>query len=298
MTDDLSHLSDQAKLALELPLEERILYVQKRRWIGYPKAKDILDRLEALMVHPKTSRMPNLLIVARTNNGKTHLMNQFLKAHPADDNPEGEAIKVPVLYVEAPPVPEEVRFYEAILDSLFVAHKSTHRANDKFRQVVAVLERIQPKILAVDELHNILAGPPTKQRQFLNVLKSLGNLLQIPIVGLGTEDAIRVIQSDPQLANRFEPVVLPRWELNAEYLRLLSSFERIVPLRKQSGLNQRDIALRILALSEGTIGEISSLLNRAAVWAIRSGSEAIDEKALAGCGYTSPSKRKSAISQV
>lgn len=47
------------------------------------------------------------------------------------------------------------------------------------------------------------------------------------IVGVGIKDAYRAIQTDAQLANRFEPAVLPRWELNKDFMRLLMSFERM-----------------------------------------------------------------------
>ncbi len=45
----------------------------------------------------------------------------------------------------------------------------------------------------IDEIHNVITGPVNKQRLFLNVLKYLGNDLQIPIVGLGTKEALRAI---------------------------------------------------------------------------------------------------------
>jgi Bacterial TniB protein len=43
-----------------------------------------------------------------------------------------------------------------------------------------------------DELHDIMSGSVNKQRQFLNVLKYLRNDLQIPLVGLGTQEALQL----------------------------------------------------------------------------------------------------------
>lgn len=54
-----------------------------------------------LLVFPKQSRMPNLLIVGETNNGKTVLVNRFRDKHPPLDNPNGDAIILPVLYIQA-----------------------------------------------------------------------------------------------------------------------------------------------------------------------------------------------------
>lgn len=41
-------------------------------------------------------------------DGKTMIINLFKRLHPADDNPEGETIHLPVLIVQAPPTPSEV----------------------------------------------------------------------------------------------------------------------------------------------------------------------------------------------
>ena len=84
-------------------------------------------------------------------------------------------------------------------------------------------------MLIIDELHHLLASRLEPQRIVLNTLKFLGNDLQIPLVGVGAADALRAIQTDPQLANRFRPLALPKWTLNDEYRKLLASFERLLP---------------------------------------------------------------------
>jgi Bacterial TniB protein len=67
-------------------------------------------------------------------------------------------------------------------------------------------------MLVIDELHNVLAGRSDKRREFLNLIRFLGNQLRIPLVGVGTREAYLAIRSDDQLENRFEPFVLPRWQ--------------------------------------------------------------------------------------
>jgi hypothetical protein len=150
----------------------------------------------------------------------------------------------------------------------------------------------------IDEIHHILAGHIAKQRHFLNVLKYLGNELKIPLVGVGTIDALRAIQTDPQMVNRFEPVALPRWEMNRDFQTLLASFERILPLRQPSLLAEPVLAAKLLALSEGTIGELFALLVAATVRAIRCGAERIDEGVLASIDWIAPSTRRRAIEKL
>lgn len=148
------------------------------------------------------------------------------------------------------------------------------------------------RILIIDEIQHILAGTTAKQRPFPKRAEYLSNELMISIVAVGTRDAFNAIHADPQLANRFEPALLPRWQMNEEYLRLLASIEPLVPLEKASNLIEPKMATRILALSEGTIGEICELLRQAGLYAIRSGIEQITDATLAKCGYISPSSRR------
>jgi len=295
---DSLHLSPKTEEKLTLTDKERIDYIRKYRWIGYTRAQEITRKLEDLLSHPKQPRMPNLLLVGETNNGKTLLIENFRQRYPASENAAGNAISVPVLYVQAPPGPDERGLYNAILNRLFEKLKPTESTDQKRERVVGILKSIDLGILVIDEIHHLLAGPLLKQRNFLNVIKYLSNELCVPIVGIGTSDALRAIQIDPQLQNRFTPEVLPRWQLNAEFARLLASFESLLPLKRQSNLASRDMASRLLSLSGGTIGELSTLINEAAIYAIRTGNETIDATALANCGYRPPSERKAASARL
>lgn len=292
------HLNELVVEQLALSQEERIEKIRSDRWIGYPKAKSILTKLDDLLSYPRTERMPNMLIVGDTNNGKTMLTKRFLKQHPAIDNPDGDGIIAPVLLVQAPPVPDEGRFYNAILEMLFAPYRPSERVDKKQFQVIKLLRYIGTKILVIDEIHHILAGNLNRQRAFLNVLKYLGNELQISIVGVGTKDAFRALQSEPQLANRFEPALLPRWEFNQDFLRLLVSFERMLPLVSPSNLHAKTLAMQLFSMSEGYIGELSRLLNDAAVYAVKNKIESITPDVLSKIEWISPSERKRQLDKV
>jgi len=292
MSDGSSHLLQKAAGYLSCPDVERIAYIRSPKWIGYPRAQDILSQLEKLLAHPKSHRMPNLLIIGDTNNGKTMLVQRFCGRHKPQDNPEGEAAVVPVLYVQAPPVPDESRFYNAILELLFAPYKPGDRADRKQFQAIKLLRAVGLKMLIIDEIHHILAGAMTKQKAFLNVIKYLGNELEVPIVGVGTRDAFRAIQTDLQLSNRFDRALLPRWSNDEEFLRLLATFERMIPLRHPSELIDGALADRIYSMSEGYLGEISRVLATAAVVAVETGQERIDKQVLNHIGWIPPSERR------
>ncbi len=63
MNNSTSHLTAATAKALALPDAERIERIRTPRWIGYPRAKAVLDKLEDLLAYSKSHRMPNLLIL-------------------------------------------------------------------------------------------------------------------------------------------------------------------------------------------------------------------------------------------
>ena len=285
-----SHLHPSCIDIIKLNAEERIDYILQPRWIGYPLAHNVLQRLDDLYRHPRVSRMPNIMIIGRTNNGKTELLKKFCQRHLKDPNLDGNSIFVPVLYMQAPPSPNESDFYSEILSSLYERVPSSSTSAKRTR-VVQVLAKIGVKVLCIDELHNSLAGSSIKQQQFLNSIKYLGNELSISFVASGTEDLLRATSIDAQIQNRFEPILLPKWKLNKEFKQLLRTYESILPLKEPSMLHEGLLCKKILATCEGTIGELSNLLNKSATYAIRHGIECINTSVISDCGYISPNER-------
>ena len=78
-------------------------------------------------------------------------------------------------------------------------------------------------------------------------------------------------------------------------MALLASFAVSFPLRHPSDLQNTELARSILARTEGTIGEISTLLTHAAIAAVESGEEAITAKTLRLAAYESPTERRRAF---
>lgn len=287
-----THLAPPARDMLELSPEERILRIQADKWVGYDRARQVLAKLTDLSQHPATTRMPCMLLVGDSNNGKTHILRRFAAQHPARDDPAAGHVSVPVLYLEAPAVPSETRLYESILDRLFAPYRSSDRVQKKQAQVIALLRQIDLKLLIIDEMSNALAGNVTKQREMLNAIKFLANEVGRPIVAAGVRDSLRLMQMDEQIGNRFEPVLLPRWTLATDYCRLLTSLEAMTPLVHASGLGLDTMAAKLLSMSEGLIGETCQLVKRAAIEAIRGQEERITPATLGRIGGVPPSRRR------
>ena len=288
------HLFPQIRALADAPAEMRIRRIRTDRWIGYARAEAALSGMEDLLTFPKRTRMPNLLLVGPSNNGKTMIVEKFRREHlrGAEADLREGAIAVPVLKVQMPPAPDERRFFSAVLEALGAPDRSNDRLAAKQDMAMRMLRATSVRLLVIDEVHNILSGSRDQQRRFLNLLRWLGNELQIPLVAVGTSEALRAIQSDDQLANRFTPFSLPPWRHDAEYLRLLNTLEAMLPLRERSGLEEAAFAQKLLNAAEGILGEVVNLVTTAAVAAVAAGEERIRIERIDDIGFIPPTERR------
>lgn len=295
----MKHLHEKTRhLILISDDQDRILSIKKFKWFGYTQAKIVLEKLDSLTNYPTNHRMPNILLVGDSNNGKTALLRRYVKSRESFIEEATGELVLPVLMLQAPPEPDEKRFYNAILESLFAPYRNSEKIEFRQQRVIHLMKKLKVKLLIIDEIHHILAGTMAKQRSFLNVLKYLSNELQISVVCSGTKEAFNAIQTDPQLANRFEPKILSRWRFDEEYLRLLASFELVLPLKEPSHLTETSIAKKILSKSEGLIGEISKVLELSAILAIESRIEKINHNILDNIDFVSPSDRRKMLHRI
>lgn len=255
--------------------QERIEFLDEPRWVGYAVANKIIDNLVSLMNKPKRPRMFNLLVVGDSNNGKTTLIRHFYDLYgiPFVDS-QSDGIR-PIILAEAPPSANEKELYISLLERFYVPYRPTDSVAKLRYQTIHLFREYKVKILIIDEFHSLLVGTPRLQRQVMNAIKMLCNELQIPIVGVGTKDAIRVLHTDPQHASRFDVAELPTWKLDKDFQKLLFQFQGILPLKKYSNLQSPELATKIHTISGGNLGNVHRLLTACAVEAITTGTEQI-----------------------
>jgi len=271
------HIKEEFRDQMQLGNEGRINSLYESIWINYPKTKEIIQLLTSLMSRPKKPRMQNILIIGESNIGKTSIISQFAKANPdvvIDDEDESKPIKS-VVVVQFPASADERGLYISILEQFWAPLKVTDSVAKLHHQAVCLLRVCSVKILILDEIHNLLAGTAAKQRTVMNVLKSLGNDLQISLVGVGTSDAALILQSDPQHMSRYDIVKLPKWEMDKSFRSLLKAFEERLPLKEPSSLTSKEKASLLFTYSKGNLGDLHRLLIDCAKQAIETGEEKV-----------------------
>lgn len=286
------HLAPQVRELAALPANERIHHIGGPCWIGYPAAQAAIARLDHLLAQPPALRPPNLLIVGPTNNGKSMIAERFRRMHPPKKSADGEHQIIPVVSMQMPSTATIRRFYAALLVALGSPLFTSRSLEMNEQMTLKLMRTVGVRMLIIDELHNILAAKASQQREFLNLLRFIGNQLHVSLLCLGTKEAYLAIRSDDQLENRFEPISLPRWNDGVELGRLLASFEATLPLREPSNLSSPALRSLILQRTEGTIGEMSTLLSAATRKALATEQEHIDADTILGADYLGPSERR------
>ena len=255
---------------------ERLNFLKRERWVDYDTALSVLRYLEELLTMPKRNRMPNLLIVGESDNGKTTLIKRFFRTHGEGRVADGSVAVRPIVLVQATPGTTQKDIYLAILGRFHAPHRHTDRTSLLRAQVVHLFQEHRVRMLIVDEFHSILNGPRVRQRECVDALKFLCNELNIPIVGVGTDAVLQVLTTDDQHVRRFDKAVLPVWRPDKRFQKLVAGYERALPLKKPSGLGTPELAARLHAHSAGILGETVKLIERSAAEAITSGAERID----------------------
>jgi hypothetical protein len=282
---EFEHLDATSRQMMQAPAAERICFCREDRWVAHPAAKQAQAQIEELYHYPRTLRMPNLLLVGRSGNGKSSILKHFANRFEATVD-EGGYPSVPVLSVEVPPAPTLNSFYSAILFKLKSGHRERDSQESKRQQVVALLRHMKVRMLLLDEFNNVAeAGRDT--RDLLSAVRSLANDLQIAICAAGTKTAINALNQDPQLKSRFQPIALPGWKFGGTYRSFLASYERMLPLEKPSNLAEKELAFVMYTKGGGAIGETVKLLKNAAAHAISTGEERITVELLTAVPWTS-----------
>jgi len=240
-------LTKEAQEIINKTNEERITYISEDRWIHYPQAEEIIQTLESIKTYEKNkTRVTSILLVGSSNNGKTSLLEEFVRRNPSYDyyseNSDKltkeffdnyNAIGIPALSILAPNEPNESRLYSNILNKISAPFNERDSVARKQYLVEYYLDLLNVDMLIIDEIHNILSGSVAKQKQVLNAIKNLSNHLKIPIVLSGTKDALRAVSTDTQISSRFRPIYLKKWKMDKKICFSIGNIFKNTSIKKR-----------------------------------------------------------------
>jgi hypothetical protein len=288
----MDHLHPRLRTFVQLPAIDRVARMKSTMWIGYGRANHILATLSDLITSEPLP-LNNLLIIGPPKNGKTMILKKFQRHHLTRPRSmsEGRIVPaVPVLAIRMPVSPSVARLQNTLLAALEAPVGLNGRLDQREALVLSLMRAVGVRMLAVDDLDNLLISSGRRQREIVTMVLRLGHQLAIPVIGLGTKNVYAALWSDHQLNASFQLEILPAWIDDSEFARLLMSFESMLPLREPSGLTSTPVRELVIELTKGLIGEIAILLSNAATEALLAGRERID---VASIEAAHPSARRS-----
>lgn len=183
-------------------------------------------------------------------------------------------------------------FYASILQALRAPGGDMWNLGRKTEQLDHLLFSLKPRVLIFDEFHNALRGRARDVEAVFAFLRRIGRQYDISPVLIGEVAVCDFINATSEMASRFDLVPVPRWQYDENYLMLLDSLEAALPLAKSSDLSTETLARLIFSLSEGLIGEIVTIVAKAAIAAITSGTERISKANIDALRYVPISQRR------
>lgn len=279
------HLADHVRPYLGRSIEERSAFIRSPRWIGHGAALNAHHRLGEILSRPVAMRTNGLMLVGPYANGKTMIAERFAIEHLRNS---------PVQKVWVVQTREGAglsHFYGSILHALKAPHAHTRNVERTVEQLDHLLTRLAPRILIFDEFHNALRGRARDVEAIFAFLRRLGRTYDVSPVLVGEIAVYDFVNATNEMASRFELCSVPRWQYTEEFLALLDSLEAALPLAKASDLSDERIARKIFVLSEGLIGEVVSILTKAAIAALCSGKERITRATIETLKYAPLSQR-------
>jgi hypothetical protein len=102
--DELSHLQPACREAALLTDAERIHWLRQERWIQYPRAERIPERLMDLADYPPRDRIPCLVIYGAMGMGKTRIIQKLLRDNRTHFDKKLGRTRLPVVSIQMLPL--------------------------------------------------------------------------------------------------------------------------------------------------------------------------------------------------
>lgn len=271
-----THLNDRARGMVELPTAERIRFVLGDTIIIHPRIAEILNEVDWMIREPAGYRARGLMVHAPPGNGKSMIAEILKRRYPVTTSAVASDCKPPecAIAISLAGARATKAVLVRMLDSLKCPIGRGSIAEQELR-VHDVLRRCGCRLLILDETQDMLKGCESEQFRVIDVLKHLMNQLRLPILALGTADAVDAFRVDPHMQARFKPIQLPAWTVGDELAGFLRKYEEALPLKKRSNLDNPLVMKYLVTYGDGVLDPMLRRIKAAAVQALVDGTERI-----------------------
>ena len=286
---NLDHLSKEAAAIVQESDAQRIKYLKRDQFVPYPRAKAAVEDIADLVDDPDKVTPRGIILVGESQMGKSAIINEVCKRHPADDNVKGEAAIVKILRIQFPETQKDA-VYGEILRKYGAKLPASARPDQLRATVLHLHQATGVQLFVVDELANVKGGSKKAQTVQMNSIKFIMNDRQRPVVLAVTKDVYTELSEDEMVRNRFDVIKLARFTnaSDPEFVSFLIGWELALPLKYPSELGSERIATQFFKLGEGHVGQTRKALMLATRTAIVMGVDRIDNDVLEQMKFLTP----------
>lgn len=281
-------MSFERKIDPSTELAARIAHIECDRFINHSLAVRYLGLFEELLT---TTKPKHYLITGESGNGKSELVEQFIRKHQFDINATGDAARIPAVHAT---MPEKCRLGELgdeILDALMQEPPRSTTAMQKMRMARKLTKNLNVRIVFLDEIQHLSLGGPINREETKNGLKRYMKECGASIVALGMPKGLGIIHGEPQLNRHFKKLTLPPWQADDEGRSLIHNLEAGFELAHPPHLAQNAIlCCEIFALAEGVLQHVVDIMQQAAIVAVITGKERITREIIKSLGWVKDSE--------
>ncbi len=240
--------------------------VEQQR-LFFPTFDRAIQRISRIHQMAKAGNKPrHLMLLGPSGAGKSSVLEEYIRHFPTINEVEQQRISVLRVEIKSSPTVRSVA--EDILKAMGVAMAYRGTVNEKTDRVVSSLKKFHVEILLLDEVQHLLGA---SRRSFgsnneTEWLKTLLNLIDIPVVLSGLPYADALLTSNEQLRRRLDgthhitPFSIEDDEAAANFAGVVNWFDQEIHHGHPTGLHQGDMLNRLFYASNGLIGYLSKLL--------------------------------------
>jgi replication-associated recombination protein RarA len=287
---DSSRLHPYANKLLNRPVAERIISIEKEKYIPYRAGKELLKHFRDLYeradmnIQHEIGGTWNMTLIGEPGVGKTLLLTTFASKFPRKNMGDYESI--PVLYVVIPPSANRKELLAKMVFTMTDIDFSRENSFTLMQKVRHYIGKCEVRLVIFDEIHNIFNGSHRQISESLAFIKNLAEELNVSVILAGTTKAEGMIISDKQLESRFPIWKLDRFKKGKAFRHFLSLVEATLPLSEPSNLSSNEISKYLYDASGGLLRPMLRIIRNAAVSTVRAGGNKITIDLLKRCEKT------------
>lgn len=280
MNECYSHVLPEIQPLCDAPAVARITAIYEEKFITHQAVLEVIRYVLYQVSLPRQTRAWGLVVYGTPGSGKTQLSLAVANRLASCKALPGAKPRIPVVSITMTGAKDARTIFNRVLSSLQAPISPTIRNCDREKLAMELMIRGGVRALLIDEIQDVLFSTQYQQRLALDAVKLIMNEVGLPVVAFGTAKAADAMRSDPHLAARFDHKGLPTWKVNNDSRALLAALEKMLPLRNPSNLATSKQFKTIISTTNGMLARIVRLVNMAAVFAIQTGTECINEEML------------------